>query len=142
MLMGEFNHTIDIKNRVFIPAKLRDDLGEHFVITVGLDGCLYIYPDEEWKIFVEKFKNYPGSREARTLLRTFTSNANECEVDKQGRIIIPSKLKETAAIDKDVVFAGALNKVELWSRERWNVVSKIDDMDEMAEKMAALGLSF
>ncbi|MDF2538809.1 MAG: mraZ [Herbinix sp.] len=142
MFMGEFNHAIDSKGRIIIPSKFREDLGDEFVITQGLDGCLFAYPNIEWQEFVKKLQTLPGTKEARTLQRIFMSNAAACEVDKQGRILIPAKLRENAALDKDIVFVGVLNKVEIWSKERWDQNNNYDDMDAIAEHMAEYGISF
>ena len=141
MFMGEYNHTIDAKGRIIVPSKFRDSLGEHFVVTVGLDGCLFVYPNEEWQHFVEQLKNLPGNKEARQLQRYFMAGAADCEVDKQGRILIPSKLREHASLVKDVVFVGVLSKIEIWSKERWENNS-YDNMDDIADHMSEFGLSF
>ncbi len=142
MFMGEYNHTIDSKSRIIVPAKFRDALGEEFVVTLGLDGCLFVYPKEEWTSFVSQLKELPGSKEARQLQRYFMAGAASLEIDKQGRILIPSKLREHAALEKDVVFVGVLNKVEIWSKERWVDNNDYSDMDEVAEHMSEFGLSF
>lgn len=141
MFMGQYNHTIDAKGRIFVPAKFREMLGEHFVVTVGLDGCLFLYPDEKWDEFAQQLKNLPGTKEARQLQRYFLAGAADMEIDKQGRILIPPHLREQGALKKDVVFIGVLGKIELWSGERWNENS-FGDMDEAAEKAAAEGLIF
>lgn len=142
MFMGEFNHSIDAKGRIIIPAKFREDLGDIFYITLGLDGCLFAYPKEEWLLFVEKLKTLPGTKEARQLQRYFMSCAAECEVDKQGRILIPAKLREVAAMDKDIVFVGVLNKVEIWSKERWDNNNEYDNVDAIAEHMSEYGINY
>lgn len=142
MFMGEYNHTIDAKGRIIVPAKFRETLGEEFVVTLGLDGCLFLYPNEEWLSFVTELKNLPGSKEARQLQRYFMAGASGCEVDKQGRILIPSKLRGHAALSKDIVFVGVLSKVEIWSKERWDGNNNYDNVDEIAEHMSELGLSF
>ncbi|MSS63040.1 division/cell wall cluster transcriptional repressor MraZ [Velocimicrobium porci] len=142
MFMGEYNHTIDTKGRIIVPAKFRETLGEEFVVTLGLDGCLFVYPDEEWQNFVSELKNLPGSKEARQLQRYFMAGAASCEVDKQGRILIPSKLRQQAGLEKEVVFVGVLSKIEIWSKERWEANNTYDDMDEIAEHMSEFGLSF
>lgn len=139
--MGEYNHTIDAKGRIIIPSKFRDALGEHFVVTVGLDGCLFVYPNEEWQHFVAELKNLPGNKEARQLQRYFMAGACDCEVDKQGRILIPNNLRQQAGLDKDIVFVGVLSKVEIWSKERWESNS-YGNMDEIADRMSEFGLSF
>lgn len=142
MFMGEFNHSIDSKGRIIIPAKFREELGDNFVITQGLDGCLFAYPNSDWQEFVKKLQALPGTKEARQLQRYFLAVAAECEVDKQGRILIPAKLRQDAALDKDIVFVGVLNKVEIWSRQRWDNNNNYGDMDAIAEHMSEYGISF
>ncbi|NLZ83330.1 MAG: division/cell wall cluster transcriptional repressor MraZ [Clostridiales bacterium] len=142
MFMGEFNHSVDAKGRIIIPSKFREDLGEGFVITLGLDGCLFAYPDTEWALFVEKLKTLPGTKEARQLQRYFMAGAAACETDKQGRILIPAKLRESAELEKDIVFVGVLNKIEIWSKERWDKNNDFDDVDAIAERMSEYGISF
>lgn len=142
MFMGEYNHTVDTKGRLIIPAKFRESLGEEFVVTKGLDGCLFIYSEEEWKNIEEKFRNTPlTTKDARKFSRFFFAGAATCELDKQGRILIPAVLREFAGLEKDVVLAGVFNKIEIWSKERWMDEGNYDDMDEVAEHMAELGLS-
>lgn len=140
MFMGEYNHTIDSKGRIIVPAKFREELGEEFVVTLGLDGCLFLYPDAEWQEFVEKLKTLPGNREARQLQRYFLAGAAVCEVDKQGRILLPANLREYAGIDKEIVSVGVYSRVEIWSKEKYLEDSDYDDMDEIAEHMAELGI--
>lgn len=142
MFMGEYNHTIDTKGRIIVPSKFRDALGDVFVVTLGLDGCLFVYPNTEWESFLSKLRNLPGSKEARQLQRYFMAGATECEVDKQGRILIPVKLREQAGLDKEVVFVGVLSKIEIWSKERWDNNNIYDDMDAVAEHMSEYGISF
>lgn len=142
MFMGEFNHSIDTKGRIIIPSKFREDLGDEFVITLGLDGCLFAYPNEEWQTFVEKLKTLPGTKEARQLQRYFMAGAAACEADKQGRILIPGKLRESADLNKDIVFVGVLNKIEIWSKERWDNNNNYDNVDAIAEHMSEYGISF
>jgi len=142
MFMGEYNHTIDAKGRIIIPSKFRESLGDEFVVTQGLDGCLFVYPNDEWLSFITELKNLPGSKEARQLQRYFMAGAASCEVDKQGRILIPSKLREQATLEKDIVFVGVLSKIEIWSKERWESNNDYSNMDQIAEHMAELGLSF
>lgn len=142
MFMGEYDHTIDAKGRIIIPSKFREQLGEEFVVTQGLDGCLFGYPKEEWEHFVTELKTLPGNKEARQLQRYFMAGAAACEVDKQGRILIPTKLREQAGLAKDVVFVGVVSKIEIWSKERWENNNCYDNMDEIAEHMSEFGLSF
>ena len=141
MFMGEYNHTIDTKGRLIVPSKFREQLGNTFVITKGLDGCLFVYSNEEWKTIEESFRNKPlTSKDARKFTRFFFAGACDCEVDKQGRILIPSNLREYAGIEKDVDSVGVLNRVEIWSKEKWLDNGDYEDMDEIAEHMAELGL--
>lgn len=143
MFKGKFYHTLDAKNRTIVPSKLRDELGDTFVITVGLEGCLYIYPNDEWEVFAEELKKLPGAKDARDLRRKFMSNATDCDTDRQGRFLIPAELCEEAGLVKDVVFSGNINKIELWSKERWEKVdSAFGNMDDIADKMAEYGISF
>lgn len=142
MFMGEFIHSIDSKGRIIIPSKFREDLGEEFVITLGLDGCLFAYPNSEWLKFVEKLQTLPGTKEARQLQRYFMACASACEADKQGRILIPQKLRDTVGLDKEIVFVGVLNKIEIWSKERWDQNNYYEDVDAIAEHMSEYGISF
>lgn len=142
MFMGEYNHTVDAKGRLIIPAKFREALGDEFVVTKGLDGCLFVYSNEEWKNIEEKFRNTPlTTKDARKFSRFFFAGAATCELDKQGRILIPSVLREFAGLQKDVVLAGVFNKIEIWDKERWMENQYDDDeMDDIAEHMAEMGL--
>ena len=142
MFMGEYDHTIDTKGRIIIPSKFRGDLGDEFVITLGLDGCLFVYPMEEWELFIEELKKLPGTKEGRQLQRYFMAGAVSCEMDKQGRVLIPNKLREHGLLDKEVVSVGVINKIEIWSKERRDSNNNYEDVDEIAEKMADFGLSF
>ena len=139
--MGEYNHSIDAKGRMIVPSKFREEFGSECVITKGFDGCLYGYTTEEWKNIEEKFKTVNmTSKDARKFLRFFFSGAASCEIDKQGRVLIPPVLREYAGLDKDIVTAGTLSRIEIWDKNRWQD-NTYDDMDEIAEHMAELGLS-
>ena len=141
MFMGEYNHTIDTKGRVIVPSKFRETLGEEFVVTKGLDGCLFVYDNQEWTAFEEKLKALPiTNKDARAFVRFFLAGAAGVEVDKQGRILLPASLREFAALEKDVVLIGVGSRIEIWSRERWEDTASFDDMDTIAEHMAELGL--
>ncbi len=140
MFKGEYSHSVDAKGRIIMPAKFREILGDVFVVTKGLDGCLFVYPNDEWKNIENKFREIPlTTKDARKFSRFFFAGAADCEVDKQGRVLIPSILREFAGLNKEVVLVGVLNRIEIWSRERWQE-NEYDDMDEVAEHMAALGL--
>ncbi len=141
MFMGEYNHTVDAKGRLIVPSKFREQLGEEFVVTKGLDGCLFVYENTEWKALEEKLHALPlTNANARKFSRFFLAGATACEVDKQGRILLPAVLREFAKIDKDVVLVGVGSRIEIWSREVWNASNTYDDMDEIAENMEGLGI--
>ena len=142
MFMGTYGHSIDAKGRVIVPAKFREVLGDSFVVTLGLDGCLFVYPEEEWEDFVKQLKELPGSKEARKLQRYFMAGAAPCDVDKQGRVLIPSSLREKVGLDKDVVFVGVMSKIEIGSKERWEDNNDFDNVDDIAEHMSEFGLSY
>ncbi|MDD2969694.1 MAG: division/cell wall cluster transcriptional repressor MraZ [Lachnospiraceae bacterium] len=141
MFMGEYNHTIDTKGRLIVPSKFRETLGDEFVVTKGLDGCLFVYDNAEWAVFEEKLKGLPlTNKDARAFVRFFLAGAATVEVDKQGRILLPSVLREFAQITKDAVLVGVASRIEIWSREKWEAAANYEDMDEIAEHMADLGL--
>jgi len=141
MFMGEYNHTIDGKGRLIVPSRFREQLGDEFVVTAGLDGCLFVYPKEEWKQFEDKLHALPLSNPgARKFLRFFLASACSCDVDKQGRILLPAKLRELAALEKEVVLAGVGARIEIWDKARWLNTSTYEDMDEIAANMEGLGI--
>jgi len=141
MFMGEHSHTIDSKGRLIIPSKFREQLGDEFVLTKGLDGCLSIYPTDEWKIFEEKLKALPlTNKNARTFSRFFVAGATTCELDKQGRILVPGTLREFAGLEKDVVLTGNITRIEIWSKDKWMENSDYDDMNTIAEGMQDMGI--
>lgn len=142
MFIGEYQHALDSKNRMIVPSKLREELGNKFVITKGLDGCLYAYPQDEWKNLEEKMKTLPlTNRDARSFVRFFFAGACEIEMDKQGRGLIPQNLKEYAGIEKEIVSIGVLTRVEIWSKERWQEYNDSNvDFESIAEKMSDLGI--
>lgn len=140
MFKGEFNHTIDPKGRMIIPVKLRDELGDSFVVTKGLDGCLWMFDNQQWEQVEEEIKGMPFTlKEARVISRFIIAGACDGELDKQGRMLLPSNLREYADITKDVVLAGVGSRIEIWSKERYESISQVDDMDAMAEKLIELG---
>lgn len=142
MFIGEYQHSIDAKGRIIVPSKFRDELGYRFIMTKGLDDCLFIYSLEEWKKFEDKLTNLPiASKEARAFVRYFFSGAIECEIDKQGRLTIPQNLREHAKIGKELVTIGVMSRVEVWSKQEWvDYGNKGLGYDEIAEKMAELGI--
>lgn len=140
MFMGEYNHSIDTKGRVIIPAKFREQLGEHFVVTKGLDGCLWVFAEEEWEEFSGKLRELPvANKDARKFARFFLAGAAEAETDKLGRILIPQILREYAKLEKDVALVGTGNRVEIWDKTAWDDNSTFDDMEEIAEHMGEWG---
>ena len=142
LFIGEYRHSLDVKGRIIVPAKFRDGLGDKFVLTKGLDGCLFAYSKEEWANFEEKIKSLPlTNKDARAFVRFF-AGAVECEIDKQGRTLIPPMLREYAGLNKDLVIIGVSNRVEIWSQDKWDSYSEAEDLeaDELAEKMAMLGI--
>jgi MraZ protein len=142
MFIGEYNHAIDSKNRIIIPSKFRDELGSKFVMTKGLDGCIYAYTADEWKLLEEKLVKLPlTNKNARAFQRFFFSGANEIDLDKQGRALIPQSIMEYAGIEKDVVSIGVSNRIEIWSKEKWEEYNDLNlDFDEIAEQMSELGI--
>lgn len=141
MFMGEYNHTIDAKGRVIVPSKFRELLGEEFVVTKGLDGCLFVFPNDEWKNFEDKLKTLPlTNKDARHFVRFFLAGAATVDTDKQGRILLPGVLREFGELEKDVVLVGVASRVEIWSKERWEANTSFDDVEEIAEHMSDLGL--
>ena len=141
MLMGEYSHSLDTKGRVIMPAKLRQDIGEKFIITKGLDGCLFAFSQTEWFNFEEKLKSLPLSdKNARNFVRFFLSGATECEIDKQGRFLIPNNLRESANLEKDVIIIGVGTRLEIWNKEIWEKCDEEISADEIAENMANLGI--
>lgn len=143
MLSGEYEHSIDTKGRLIMPAKLREDLGDKFVITKGLDGCLFAYSQEEWQKFEDKLKTLPlTNKNARDSVRFFLAGAIECEIDKQGRFLISSKLREFSDLDKDVVIIGVLSRVEIWDKKKWEEYSNNQNgsVEDIEEKMSMLDI--
>jgi len=143
MLLGEYNHNLDEKGRTSVPAKFRDDLGASFVVTKGLDSCLFIYSKIEWNTFEAKLKDLPLTNpNARNFIRFFFSGATECELDKQGRINIPQNLREYAGLSKDLSIIGVSTRVEICDREKWNKYTSSEnmDLDEIAIQMSNLGI--
>ena len=136
MFMGEYNHIIDAKGRLIIPARFRELLGEEFILTKGLDGCLSIYPMDAWEAFETKLRALPlTNKNARTFTRFFVAGATNCELDRQGRVLVPQPLREFAGLEKEVVLTGNLDRIEIWSKEKWSENCNYDDMDSIAESM-------
>lgn len=138
MFMGEYHHSIDDKGRLIIPSKFRNELGESFVITRGLENCLFVYSLIEWNKIVDKLKKLPFTKQnARNFNRFFLSGATICELDKQGRINIQSTLQEFASIQKDCVIIGVNDRLEIWSKEKWEKFfeENSDNLADIAEDL-------
>ena len=141
MLIGEYEHTIDAKGRLSMPSKLRRDMGEAFIVTKGLDGCLFAFSQDEWKNFETKLKALPLSdKNARNFVRFFLAGATECEIDKQGRFLIPSNLREAGKLEKEAVIIGVGTRLEIWNKEIWASKDEEISADEIAENMTMLGI--
>ncbi len=142
VFMGEYHHVIDDKGRLIIPSKFRYELGETFIVTKGLEGCLFVYPKNEWEVIVSKLKTLPFTKkDARTFMRFFLSGATECEFDKQGRINITSPLAEYADLTKECVIIGVNDRLEIWSKEKFNDFFKgnEDNLSDVAENLFDVG---
>ena len=140
--MGKYNHTIDPKGRLSIPSKYREVLGDEFVVSKGMDGCLYVYANDDWKVFEGKLASLPlMSEEARQFARFFLSGAQPVTVDKQGRILMPQDLRDFAGLEKDVVLAGMGSRIEIWSLERWKANNDSIDINAISRGVMNLGLT-
>lgn len=145
MFIGEYQHTLDAKGRLFIPARFREGLGTGFVVTKGLDHCLFLYSRTEWEQLEQKLRKLPFARaDARAFMRLFFSGAAELEADKQGRVLLPAGLREYARLDKEVMVLGVSSRVEIWAREEWERYSSeaADAYEEIAEKIVDYDLDF
>lgn len=143
MFMGEYTHSMDKKGRLIIPSKIRNELSDSFVITRGLDNCLFLYPMAEWKGLEKKLTSLPiSSKNARNFVRFFFSGANECELDKQGRVSLPINLRKYAEFKHEIVIIGLANRLELWAKEKWdNYMNEIEDSyEDIADAMEELGI--
>jgi len=138
--MGEYNHSIDAKGRIIVPSKFRELLGERFVVTKGLDGCLWVFPSEEWESFSEKLRSLPvANKDARKFVRHFMAGAMDAELDKQGRILLPQNLRDFAELEKDITMVGTGARIEIWDKKAWEKGSTYDNMDDIAEHMGEWG---
>ena len=142
MFMSEYNHTVDAKGRLIIPSKFREVLGDEFVVSKGMDGCLFVYANDDWNAFEQKLTSLPLiNKQARQFARFFLAGAASVELDKQGRILLPAHLREFAGLDKDVVLVGVGSRIEIWSKEKYEEVGEEVDMDDITESMEELGLT-
>ena len=141
MLMGEYSHSLDTKGRLIMPAKLRQDIGDKFILTKGLDGCLFAFSQNEWLNFEAKLKALPLSdKNARNFVRFFLSGATECEIDKQGRFLISNNLRNAANLEKEAVIIGVGTRLEIWNKETWQKCDDNISADEIAQNMTMLGI--
>ena len=137
MFMGEYHQKIDEKGRLTIPAKLRSELGDNFIVTRGLDGCLFIYKKETWEKIINNYQELPNVKEARNFMRFFLSGATNLEFDKQGRINISQPLIKYADLSKDTIIIGVGDRLEIWSNDRWKnlLTENEDNFSEMADNL-------
>lgn len=145
MFLGEFQHTIDDKGRIIIPAKFREALGADFIVTRGLDNCLFVYPRQEWNLLEQKLKQLPMMKsDARAFTRFFFSGASECEWDKQGRVNVPAHLREYAKLEKECVVIGVSTRVEIWDKATWETynLQSQESFNEIAEKLVDFDFNF
>lgn len=141
MFMGEYNHTVDEKGRLIIPSKFREELGDEFVITKGLDGCLFVYDNKEWTVLEEKLRSLPlTNKDARAFTRYMLSGAATVDIDKNGRALIPQVLRNFAGLEKEVVLIGVASRIEIWNKDKWEGLSYDEEPEELAEKMEDLGI--
>lgn len=136
-MKGEYQHTLDAKGRLFIPAKLREELGDSFVVTKGLDNCLFVYPREAWETLEKKIGQLPMSQ--NKVRRFFLSSAIDAAVDKQGRIVVPPVLRAYAGLEHDVTIIGMLDRAEIWDRAAWDAYNGSLDAQSVAQAMESLG---
>lgn len=143
MFLGEYQHTLDTKGRITVPSKFREQLGDKFVATKGLDNCIFLYPMEEWRTIEEKLRSLPFTRaDVRSFARFFFSGASELEVDRQGRTLIPLNLREYATIDKELIIIGVGSRIEIWSADKWGKynLDAESSYEEIAESLVDLGI--
>ena len=129
---GEYKHSIDAKGRLAMPAKLREELGERFTVTKGLDGCLSVYPEKEWEALEDRIRGLGNGEKARRVKRYYFANAFDAQLDAQGRILIPAGLREFADLQKDVVVIGQLDHAEIWNSEKWRIYNEAIDAESVA----------
>ncbi|MFV0441292.1 MAG: division/cell wall cluster transcriptional repressor MraZ [Lachnospirales bacterium] len=142
MFLGEYNHNIDGKGRIIIPSKIRENLSETFVVTKGLDNCIFLYNIEDWEELTTKVKALPlTDASVRKFVRFFFGGASELSIDSQGRILLPTNLRDFANLKKEVVTVGVSNRAEIWAKDTFDKYSQDNEFDDdLAEKMASLGI--
>jgi MraZ protein len=134
MFSGEYEHTVDDKGRLIIPAKFRAELAEDLFVTRGLDGCLFVFPPNAWRVLSEKVANLPLSEAGARLFSRMIYSGTECKLDKQGRILLPPPLREHANIENEVVIIGVNSRLEIWSTKRWQ-----EQTTRMEEESSSIG---
>ncbi len=140
---GKYSHNLDSKGRIIIPAKFKKNIGENPFLSLGIDGCLTLYPAERWFAFLESLNELPGNLEkVRTMKRILMANSVECEIDSQGRILITQELREKAGLVKNVVFVGVGNKIELWDKEKFDEIDSVDNLMSIAESLGEFNIDF
>ena len=143
MLIGQYEHTIDTKKRLALPIKFRGELGDKVIVTRGIDGCLALFTQDEWKIESDKWKNLTVTQsDARSFVRMMLAGAMEVSLDKLGRILVPDYLKDYAGLKKNVVICGLSNRLEIWDSEKWETYKKSAEkgVDEIVSKLGGLGI--
>ena len=137
MFMGEYHHSIDEKGRIIIPSKIRIDLGDNFIVTRGLDNCLFVYPKDEWNEIINKYKLLPNTKDARNFMRFFLSGATVCEFDKQGRINLPSSLVSYADLEKECTIIGVNDRLEIWATSKFDslIEDNLDVISDISENL-------
>lgn len=140
--MSTYFHNMDVKGRMSFPNKLRDIVGEKFIVTKGLDGCLFVYSLEVWEEFVKKLASVPMAQGGKEMQRFFIAGASEVEADKQGRVLIPQALRDFSGLEKDVVVIGALNRCEIWDKARWDKFNAELDVKNLEAAVANFQFTF
>ena len=143
MLLGEYKHNLDIKGRVAIPAKFREELKSGAIITRGLDNCLFVFTSKEWEMLAQKLVSLPlAQANSRAFARLMLAGATDVDIDSQGRVLIPDYLRKYAGLSKQVTVAGLYNRIEVWDSENWEKYKQKTESssDEIAEKLGELGI--
>lgn len=137
MFMGEYHHTIDDKGRLTIPSKIREQLGNNFIVTIGLDKCLFVYPNNEWNKVIATYRELPNTKDARNFMRFFLSGATQNDFDKQGRINIANSLIKYADLKKDCVIIGVNERLEIWDKEAWEdfIETNEENLSDIADSL-------
>ncbi len=143
MFIGEYKHNIDLKGRIAVPVKFRSQLLEGAIVTKGLDRCLFIFTSKDWEVLAQKLIALPlAQANSRAFVRLMLAGAVDCELDNQGRVLLPEYLRQYANLEKESVVAGLYNRIEIWDKESWKIYKEKTEnaSDEIAEKLSALGI--